>query len=121
MTVPTQRKVFNHWEDLYRALECLAENVVNQEPHVMASPELRKRIKELRAALKSGPPRLKLFGVTHQCFATDHISYTTTLVYAKSKKAALLRYNVLAKRRREYPYMWNEVGIDSVEKAKVLR
>lgn len=59
----------------------------------------------------------KLFAVTHQCFG----GFTTTLVEAMSAKEALKKYNALAKTRKEYPYMWNEVELDSVRPAEVVK
>ncbi len=57
---------------------------------------------------------MKIFQVIHQCFVTDHMESTTTLVEAEYAADALEIYNEEAKRRAHYPYMWDKQSLDSV-------
>lgn len=63
---------------------------------------------------------IKLWKVVHQCFATDHVSFTSSVIYAENKKTALEKYNQIAKERKEYPYMWDEVTLEDVEELEIL-
>jgi len=77
-------------------------------------------LKKQNAKLLKDIKNMKFWGVTHQCFATDHISYTTTAVQAPTKKDALYIFNLLAEKRKEYPYMWNTVTLENVEELDII-
>src|SRR5689334_603095 len=47
-----------------------------------------------------------VWAVTHRCFATDHITYTSHLFLTETAEDALAKYNALAKQRKDYPYCW---------------
>ena len=62
---------------------------------------------------------MPLFKVTHRSFQTDTIVYTSDVFEGEDEHAALNSYNELAKTRTEYPYMWTEEDINSVEPLKI--
>ncbi len=61
-----------------------------------------------------------LYEITHTVFATDHITYGSHVFKGKSAQEALDKYNKLAATRRDYPYCWNQVGLESVEPLEVF-
>lgn len=61
-----------------------------------------------------------VYVVFHGAFSTDDIRPTTSLVTGVSPEEALQKYNALAKKRKDYPHMWNEVGPDSIKPATAI-
>ena len=62
-----------------------------------------------------------IFSVSHFCFQTDRLGWTTTLVEAETKEEALEKYNKVAEARKEYPYCWDKRTIRSVHEPEILR
>lgn len=60
-----------------------------------------------------------LFSVSHDCFVTDHIGRTASIVEATSPGMAVRIFNKLAATRREYPYCWSDGH--SVDCVKVIK
>lgn len=71
-------------------------------------------------SVRRAKPATQIFEVVHQCFATDHLEYTTTLVHATSRQAAVDKFNGLAKHRTEYPYCWSQVELKDVTLSKPI-
>ena len=61
-----------------------------------------------------------IFEVIHKHFCTDDIRLTHTLVQASTKLNAKNKFNKLAKKRKNYPYCWNEVTLKDIQKAEIL-
>jgi hypothetical protein len=56
----------------------------------------------------------RIFAVHHLAFATDDLKWTTTYVEAHTKEEALVKFNEEAKKRRKYPYMWEDARLENV-------
>lgn len=62
-----------------------------------------------------------IYKIHHYAFATDDVKPTISLVEADSKEEALDKYNKLATTRTEYPYCWNQVSLNQVYEADIIK